>query len=167
LNLLPDARRQASSRLRWAPAIAFGALVLVLAGALAAFPYYENRKYLKSLQAQIAEVAPKADRAGAIDKQVEILRRRIQLLDDLRAHPKADMDVMAELTRILPPPTWLTLMQVSPKQVIVGGEAPEAAPLVPLIDSSRLFEGSEFQAAPIRLPMGEQFRIKTNRRGVK
>jgi Tfp pilus assembly protein PilN len=167
LNLLPDARRQASSRLRWVPAIAFGTVVLLLAAALAAFPYYENRKYLKSLQAQIAAVAPKADRAGAIDKQVETLRRRIQLLDDLRAHPKADMDVMAELTRLLPPPTWLTLMQVSPKQVVVGGEAPEAAPLVPLIDSSRLFEASEFQAAPLRLPNGEQFRIKTNRRGVK
>ncbi len=167
LNLLPAERRQAGSRLRWAPSLAFGALVLLLAGALAAFPAYENRKYLKSLQAQIAAVAPQADRAAAIDKQVDVLRRRIQLLDDLRRHPRADMDVLAELTRILPPPTWLNLMQISPKQVIVGGETPEAAPLVPLLDSSRLFEASEFQAPPTRILNGEQFRIKTNRKGVK
>lgn len=174
LNLLPADRRQAGSRLRWAPSLVFGTLVLVLAGVLAAFPSYENRKYLKSLQTQIAAVAPQAERAGAIDKQVDTLRRRIQLLDDLRRHPRADMDVLAELTRILPPPTWLNFMQISPKQVIVGGETPEAAPLVPLLDSSPLFEASEFQAPPSRVPPsdtlragGEAFRIKTNREGVK
>ncbi len=169
LNLLPAERRQAGSRLRWAPSVVFGTAVLVLAGMLAAYPVYENRKYLKSLQAQIAAVAPVADRAGAIDKQVDVLQRRIQLLDDLRRHPRADMDVLAELTRILPPPTWLSLMQISPKQVSLGGETPEAAPLLSLLDSSRLFEASEFQAAPLRLPGpgGETFRIRTNRRGVK
>ncbi len=148
--------------------------MVLLAGALAAFPTYENRKYLRSLQSQIAAITPKADRAGAIDKQVDVLRRRIQLLDDLRRHPRADMDVLAELTRILPPPTWLNVMQISPKQVVVGGETSEAAPLLSLLDSSRLFEGSEFQAPPTRLPGsdqfrsgGEAFRIRTNREGVK
>lgn len=167
LNLLPAERRQAGSRLRWVPSMAFGTIVLLLAGALAALPAYENRKYLKSLQAQIAAAAPLADRAGAIDKQVDTLQRRIRLLDDLRRHPRADMDVLAELTRILPPPTWLNVMQISPKQVVVGGETPEAAPLVPLLDSSRLFEASEFQVPPTRIPGGEHFSIKTNREGVK
>ncbi|HEY1756286.1 MAG TPA: PilN domain-containing protein [Bryobacteraceae bacterium] len=174
LNLLPIERRQAGSRMRWAPSVAFGALALLLVGALAAFPSYENRKYLRSLQADIAAINPQAERAAAIDKQVETLRRRIQLLDDLRRHPRADMDVLAELTRILPPPTWLNFMQISPKQVILGGETTEAAQLVPLLDSSHLFEASEFQAAPGRLPGseqfrsgGESFRIKTLREGVK
>jgi len=167
LNLLPAERRRAGSRLRWAPSVAFGTIALLLAGALAAFPAYEKRKYLKSLEAQIAAVTPAADRAAAIDKQVDTLRRRIQLLDDLRRHPRADMDVLAELTRILPPPTWANFMQISPKQVVVGGETPESAPLLSLLDGSHLFEASEFLVAPIRIPTGEQFRIKTNREGVK
>jgi hypothetical protein len=167
LNLLPADRRQAGSRLRWVPSVALGSAVLLLAGALAAFPAYENRKYVQSLDAQIASVTPLADRSGAIDKQVSDIRNRIQLLDDLRRHPKADMDVVAELTRILPPPTWVNLMQLSAKQVIVGGETPDAAPLLSVLDTSHLFESSEFQAAPIRVPGGEQFRIKTNREGVK
>ena len=112
-------------------------------------------------------MTPQAARAEAIDKQVDTLRRRIQMLDDLRRHPRADMDVLAELTRILTPPTWLNVMQISPKQVVVGGEAPEAAPLVPLLDASHLFEASEFQVAPTRIPGGEHFSIKTNREGVK
>jgi len=167
LNLLPAERRRAGSRLRWVPSLVFGSLVLLLAGALAAFPAYENHKYLRSLQTQIATVTPFADRAGAIDKQVEVLRGRIQLLDDLRRRPRADMDVLAELTRVLPPPTWLNIMQISAKQVVVGGETPEAAPLVPLLDASHLFEASEFQVPPARIPGGEHFSIKTNREGVK
>jgi hypothetical protein len=167
LNLLPAERRQAGSRLRWAPSVAFGSIVLLLAGALAALPTYERRKYLKSLDAQIAAVSPQANRAGVIDKQVDVLRRRIQLLDDLRRHPRADMDVLAELTHILAPPTWLNVMQISPKQVIVGGETPESAALIPLLDASRFFEASELQVPPTRLPSGEHFSIKTNREGVK
>jgi len=167
LNLLPADRRQASSRLRWVPTVALGTAALAIAGLFIAFPAYENHKYIRSLEAQIAAVKPAADRAVAIDKQVTAMRARIQLLDDWRRHPKADMDVIAELTRILPPPTWVNLMQISPKQVIVGGETPEAAPLLSVLDNSRLFEGSEFQAAPIRVTGGEQFRIRTNREGVK
>jgi hypothetical protein len=142
--------------------------VLALAAWLGLFPAYENRKYLKSLEQQIAAATPAANRAAAIDKQVDDMRQRMQLLDRLRAQPKADMDIVAELTRILPPPTWVNLMQLSAKQVLVGGETPESAPLLSLLDASKLFEASEFQGSPSRLAGGgEQFRIKTNREGVQ
>lgn len=168
LNLLPAERRQAGSRLRWAPSAVLACAVLGLAVWLGVFPAYEKRKYLNSLNRQIAAVTPAANRAAAIDKQVDEIRKRIQLLDAVRAQPKADTDVVAELTKILAPPTWVTLMQVGPRQVIVVGETPESAPLLSLLDGSKLFEGSEFQGSPTRQQSGlEQFRIKTNREGVK
>ncbi len=168
LNLLPAERRHGGSRLRWIPTGVLAAGVLALAAWLALFPAYENRKYLKSLEQQIAAATPAANRASAIDKQVDDMRQRMQLLDHLRAQPKADMDIVAELTRILPPPTWVNLMQLSAKQVLVGGETPESAPLLSLLDASKLFEASEFQGSPSRLAGGgEQFRIRTNREGVQ
>ncbi len=167
LNLLPAERRHAGSRLRWVPTGILAAAVLALAGWLVLFPAYESRKYLRSLEQQIAAATPAANRSAAIDKQVDDTRRRIQLLDKLRAQPKADMDVVAELTRILAPPTWVNSMQLSAKQVVVAGETPEAAPLIPLLDSSKFFEASEFQGSPQRVAGGEGFRIKTNREGVK
>jgi Tfp pilus assembly protein PilN len=167
-NLLPAERRQTGSPLRWVPSAVLAVAVLLLAGWLAFFPAYEKRKYLRSLEQQIAAATPAANRAAAIDKQVDDMRRRIQLLDTLRAQPKADTDVLAELTRILTPPTWVNLMQLSAKQVVVSGETPESAPLLSLLDASKLFKGSEFQGSPTRLAGGvEQFRIKTNREGGK
>ena len=167
LNVLPAEMRQASSPVHWIPAAAVGAVILMLAGALAAFPGYESHRYERSLEQQIAAIAPSAGRADQIDKEIAAAARRVQLLDDLRRGPKADMDALAELTKILPPPTWLSLLEISPKQVIVGGETNQAAPLLRLVDMSPLFESSEFQMGPVPIPTGAMFRIKANRKGVK
>ena len=168
LNLLPAERRHAGSRMRWVPTEVLAAAVAALAAWLLLFPSLENRKYMKELDQKIAAVSPAANRASSLDKQIDDAERRIQLLDRLRAQPKADMDVVAELTRVLAPPTWVTLMQLSSKQVVVSGETPQAAPLLSLLDASKLFQGSEFQGSPTRLPSGgEQFRIKTDREGAK
>ena len=99
----------------------------------------------------------------AIDKQVDTARKRTELLDDLRRRPKADMDALQEMTRIIPPSTWLNLMEISAKQVVVGGETDQAAPLLKVIDSSPLFEASEFTGSPVRMQTVEMFRIRTNR----
>jgi hypothetical protein len=163
LNLLPADQRQTSSRMQWIPSAALGAVVLLLAFTLAAFPGYEDRRYLRSLQAEIAKVEPGANRANALDRQIETARRRTLLLDEFRRRGKDNMDVLGELTRVLPPPTWVNQLEIAPAQVIVGGETDQAAPLLRVIDSSPLFKGSEFIAPPIRSQNGEQFRVRTNR----
>lgn len=168
LNLLPQERRHQGSHLRWAPTGLLAAGVAGLVAWLVLLPSLENKRYLQSLNRQIAAATPAANRSTAIDKQVAGMQSRIQLLDRLRAQPKADMDVLAELTRTLAPPTWLSTMELSSKQVVVSGETPESAPLLSLLDSSRLFETSEFQTSPRHVAAGgEQFRIRTNRKGAK
>jgi Tfp pilus assembly protein PilN len=166
LNLLPVEHRQGGSRALWVPAT-LGAVVLLLAGVLAAFPQYESRRYLRLLQTQIAALEPQAKRAADLDRAIETVRERTALLDSVRGRAKADMDALAELTRILPPPTWLNSLDVTPAQIAVAGETDQAAPLLKVIDASPLFEGSEFNLPPIRTAAGEAFRIRARREGVK
>jgi Tfp pilus assembly protein PilN len=167
LNLLPAEQRQASSRVLWIPSVALGAIVLMLAGALAAFPGYENRKYMQSLDAQIAKVQPLAKRAETLDRSTDATRRRIQQLDDFRRRAKSDMDVLEEMTHILPPPTWLNMLDITRTQVTIAGDTDQAAPLLKTIDASPLFEASEFIMPPIRSQTGEMFRIRTTREARK
>ncbi len=75
--------------------------------------------------------------------------------------------MLAEMTRVLPPPIWLTNMEVTRAQVTVAGEAEQAAPLLKQIDASPYFEASEFAMQPIRTPSGEGFRIRANREAGK
>jgi hypothetical protein len=167
LNLLPVEQRQTNSRAMWIPTAALGAIVLMLAGALAALPGFEDRRVARSLQAQIAAIEPKASRASAIDRQVDIARRRALLLDDFRKRAKSDMDILGEMTRILPPNAWLNTLDVTRSQVVLSGETDQAAPLLKLIDASPFFEASEFVMPPIRIATGETFRIRTNREAQK
>jgi len=74
------------------------------------------------------------------------------------------MDVLNELTRILPPPTWLNLLEITRAQVTIAGETGQTAPLLKVIDDSPLFQGTEFAMPPLRTPAGEAFRIRTTRR---
>ena len=167
LNLLPSELRPSGARWLWIPSAALGAAVLLLAVGLALFPRYDTTRYLASLNAEIARVAPLAARSTALDRQIETARRNTSQLDALRARTKSDMDVLAEMTRILPPPAWLNQLEITRTQVTLAGETQQAAPLLQAIDASPLFQGSEFVMPPARLNNAEAFRIRTNREAGK
>jgi hypothetical protein len=167
LNLLPAERRRTSSRAAWIPVGALGLIVLLLATAWAAFPDYENGRYTRSLNAEISRVVPAANRSLALDKQIDTERRRILLLDQVRGQSKADLDVLSEMTRVLAPPTWANLLEITRNQVTVAGETQQAATLLQVIDGSSLLKGSEFASPPARNATGETFRIRARREVVR
>lgn len=163
LNILPLERRQFGPRRLWLLPTALGLIVALLLIALWALPGFEKQQYLKSLNIEITRVQPHAERAARLERQATTLRARAVLLDDFRHRAKSDMDVLAEMTRIMAPPTWLNMLQVDRTQVIAGGETDQAAPLLKIIDASPLFESSEFSMPPMRTQNGEVFRIRTSR----
>jgi hypothetical protein len=101
----------------------------------------------------------------AIEKTVRANRTRIQALDEIKGRSQADLEVLNELTRLLQPPIWTAGVEIYPDSVIISGEAEQAAPLLKLLDSSPLFQNSEFGLAVTRSNQVDQFRIKTQRRG--
>lgn len=163
LNLLPLERRQTGSRALWILSGAAATLVLIAAVALAAVPAIEKRRYEKTLDSEIRKIEKRAGRAAQVDKETDVVRRHTLLLDDFRRRAKTDMDVLAELTRILQPPTWVNSLDITRNQVLIYGETEKAEPLLKTLDASPLFEASEFVGAPIHGPTGEIFRIRTNR----
>jgi Tfp pilus assembly protein PilN len=167
LNLLPVEQRQTSSPMVWVPTTALAALVLLAATATTALPGIENRRYLSELNAEIAKVQPAAARAAALDRDIDLTRKRTVLLDAFRARSKADMDVLAEMTKLLAPPSWLTSLELNGQQVAVTGETDQAALLLKAIDASPQFESSEFVSPPVRSAAGETFRIRTTREAAR
>jgi hypothetical protein len=167
LNLLPAELRASSSRALWIPTAVAAGLVIVAAAGLAAYPSFEDRRYLRSLNAEIDKIAPQAAIAGKLDRDIEATRQRTLLLDDLRKRTKADIDILGEMTRILPPPIWLNTLELNRTQVSVAGETDQAAPLLKQIDASPFFEQSQFSMQPMRTPAGEMFRIRSNREAGK
>jgi len=165
-NLLPPDRRASNTRRQYLLPLTLAAVAAV--AALVCFgilPAIAQRSYLQSLNEEIRGLEPAALRAQALDKRIAADRLRIASLDDFRKRTQADLDVLNELTRLLPPPVWTNTIEIYPDSVVIAGEADQAAPLLKALDSSPLFQNSEFAISVSRSGANEQFRIKTMRRG--
>lgn len=144
-NVLPVEHRRTNSRALFIPSIVLAAVLLLVVGALAAYSTLAQRSYLRKLQAQIAQLEPQARRAAALDQQIARVREQARLLEQLRGQTRSDLDALNELTHLLEPPAWSSAVDLTRDAVRINGEAPQAAPLLKILDSSPYFQNSEFQ----------------------
>jgi hypothetical protein len=133
--------------------------------AITAHASYENARYLTVLRTETKKLEPAARRVETIDRTLTLRRSRTEALDTFRRRSKADMDVLNEVTKLIPPPGWVSNLEISRTTVQVSGEVEGAAGLLKTFDASPLFEGSEFTMGFARVGVGEAFRLKTNREG--
>jgi len=161
-NVLPAEHRKASSRTLFLPTILLAVLLLAVGGAVVAYSAYADRRYLRKMEAEIAQLEPQARRAADLDKRTADLRARARLLEQFRGQTRADLDALNELTKLLEPPVWTRSIDLTQDSARLLGEAPQAAPLLKLLDSSPLFQNSEFVSMQ---PSGqvEAFQIRTAR----
>ena len=162
-NVLPPEHRRSSSRALFLPTVILSFLLLASLAAVAVYSHLANHRYLEKLQAEIAHMEPQARRAVTLDQEIDRTRARARLLDQFRGQTQADLDALRELTRILAPPAWANSINLTREQARISGEAPQAAPLLRIVDASPLFENSEFVASIGRGKDTETFQIRTNR----
>ena len=163
-NLLAPGQRQASSRTVFIPTVALAAFLLLVAGAVVAYNSYADRKYLASIEAEIAKVAPMAKHADDLDHQIQQARQRAQLLDQFRNLTRQDLDALNELTRLIEPPAWVNSTTLTRDSVLISGEAPQAGPLIKILDSSPLFQDSAMQQTGKTQSGAESFQIHATRK---
>jgi Tfp pilus assembly protein PilN len=162
-NLLPPERRASSSRGVFIPTAVCAALLLIVLGASVAWSGFEQHQYMQKLQAEINRLEPQARQAAILDARIVNARARARLLDEFRSRTRLDLDSLNELTRLLPPPVWTNLIELSGDSAVVSGEAEQAAPLLKMLDASPLFHNSEFNGIT-KVASAEIFRLRTERR---
>ena len=163
-NVLPARYRRLNSRAVFIPTVILGGLLLLAAGSMIAYSKYAERQYLKKLQAEIAKLAPQKLRADNLDRETDRERTRIRLLDQYRGQTRYDLDTLNELTKLIEPPAWTSNTQLTRDNVIINGEAPQATPLIKILDSSPFFKNSNPELVTKAGAM-EQFQIRANRGG--
>jgi hypothetical protein len=162
-NILPPEYRRFNSRTVFVPTMVLAALLLLVAGSMAAYASWSEKQYLKQIDAGIARLEPLHKRADSLDRETERARARALLLDQFRKQTRMDLDALNELTHLLEPPAWSNNIDLARDSVRIGGEAPQTAPLLKILDASPFFEKTEIQMATGRAS-GEAFQIRTLRR---
>ena len=165
VNVLPREFRRLNSRAMLIPSIVLACVVLLLAGGYWGYSAWADHKYLAGLEAEIAKIQPQALRASRLDQQFDHVQSQVRLLDQYRGQTHADLDALNEVTKLLTLPVWTNNFELTRDSVRLIGEAPQAAGLVKILDSSPLFQNTvvDFESA-IAGGSGENFQVHTTRR---
>jgi Tfp pilus assembly protein PilN len=167
-NVLPVEHRRLSSHRALLPTVVLASLLLVMGGAMALYVSWSRHQYLQKLDAEIARLEPRAELAAALDRAIQNARARTQLLDEFRSRTSADLGALNELTRLIDPPAWTNSISLTRDSVRLTGEAPQASPLLKLLDSSPLFVNTiPDLVGRSNAGSGETFQIHTSRRAGK
>ncbi|MBI4689895.1 MAG: PilN domain-containing protein [Nitrospirae bacterium] len=127
----------------------------------AVYSYYKDYSALRNVEKKIERIKSKA--SGFLDerKKMESVYEKKKFLYDFQRKKNLNIEVLTELSRILPMDIWLTAMSVDENgKVGIEGFAKRAASIIEPLSKSKFFTKVEF-ASPIVLQNGqEKFSIK-------
>ena len=162
-NLLPPEDRRYGSRVMWVPTAVLAVALIAILGGAAVWWRVSQRRYLDSLHAQIATLAPRQQRAAFLARETTHALARAQFLDQYRTQTRRDLDLLSQLTRLIESPAWTRSISIDRDTVRLSGETPQATALWKILDSSRLFRNSNLDSNQPSGAGGENFAISATR----
>lgn len=159
-NLLPHEDRKRPSRLKYF--ILFGLMTIVLISALTwgGSALLRQRLALRSLEKEIERLKVEVDESEAARRRLEKVTRKLEILGNIRQNRLAAIDVLRELSQLIPDSAWIRDFSLKNDTLTIDGSAQKASDLIPLLESSPLFKDAVFLSAITRENDGkERFRI--------
>ena len=112
------------------------------------------------LDAEIQQLSERVQAVERLQSSVEAVEERIQLLERLKQQGAPALDIVRELSEIIPESAWIREFSVSGDKVILDGYADSSSELIPLLDASPRMTDVTFLSAITKGRDGkEKFRI--------
>jgi len=143
------------------------AVILVLVGIYAAMPVKIEEQRLKEIERQIALRRDQVRAAEAIIKEIEAINKEQSLIEGFKQEKPLMIDLLRELTNIIPKNAWLSRVKIAGNQINLEGYSPSASGLVEILEASPYFQKVEFSSPTFRdarLNM-DRFQIKMELKG--
>ncbi len=146
-NLLPENGRPRyvyeRARLNWLLA---GAGVLLLALVMAQSLYLRGQTVDK-LRVEVDQLRSEAEAVMGLQQELEDSLTAANFLAERRRRQPVAIQVLAEVTRILPDDIWLQQLQVRGNELMMQGLADGSQRLIELINDSELLADAEFRGS--------------------
>lgn len=145
INLLPPEKRprkgQRVQRLQEGLLILF----LVLVVALAILPLWQQKRLITdNLMPKVEVAEQQAEEIFNLRGELENSLESSRFLLQKRKEIPLMVDIMSELTRILPDGTWVERLEIKGNEVQVRGQSSQASALLALVEASKLFHNATF-----------------------
>lgn len=147
LNLLPSAMRYRSInrrvRLNWA----LGAAAAVLLAIVMAQSLYLRDHQVRELEEAIADVQGEARTVMRIKEQIADSSEAAGFLALRRAESPLAVEVLADVTRLLPDDTYLDRLVIGKETVQLQGKSQNAQQLIELVNESEILDDASFRGS--------------------
>lgn len=175
LNLLPFEMRKKVRQIGKPLFIILASVALVLSLTWGIGIVVSYQREIKAIDHQMKKKKPAVDAVEKMQRQKEELKKEISELEKIQSAEGSKIEMLKEITQILPSTTWVWTLKYNGKDLELTGFADSASDLIPLLDKSPLFEKVEF-VTPVtkeKIAVGtefkdrERFKIKMKLEGRK
>ena len=148
-NLLSKGIREGARK----PFLLTAVLVVIIASCFVATfftPISMEKDRIVEINRQINMRKEEVRSVEKIKDEIEALNKKVALVNNFRHNKPFDMDLMKELTTIIPKNAWLTRVRIAETQVNIEGYAPSATSLIQILEASNYFQKAEFSSPTFR-----------------
>ncbi|KPK02114.1 MAG: hypothetical protein AMK71_03390 [Nitrospira bacterium SG8_35_4] len=169
INMMPHRRGHHVNRKAPIVAQIFAGIIVLLLIAIGSAEYVKNKKYLADIDEALKKNEPEIAVLEEITSNINLFRERKALLQAVRGNELA-LEVLAELTGILPQDAWITNLHYKGLktndrkekggELVISGFAASSSALLPLLEDSPYFEKVEFVGPIKKTKDKEGFKLK-------
>ncbi|MGZ6223713.1 MAG: PilN domain-containing protein [Syntrophales bacterium] len=126
--------------------------VLILSVGLFYFiaPVVIGQKNVEQIDREITALKPEMKAVEALKKEEDTLTAEIATINNFKKQSVSPLNVLKEMTAILPAKTWLTRLRIADPAVEFDGFASSAAEIIAKLENSKYFQKVEFASPTFR-----------------
>ena len=147
LNLMPEEQRHRVINRKARVNYALGAVSLALLVFAMVFSLYLRQHQVSELEEAIAEVRSEALNVDRVRKQIEGASEAAGFLATRRAESPLAVELLADITRILPDDTYLDRLVIGRNNVQMQGKSRNAQQLIERVNESEYMDAAAFRGS--------------------
>lgn len=148
-NLLTKGKPE-QKRTPRALAIALLCIIVAMLVPYLIVPLQIEKAKLNQINSNIASRKAEVRKVEALKKEISALETDISQIRDFKNSKPMTLNIMRELTTLLPSTVWLTRTRITEQTVEIEGYAATATTILPKLEQSKMFQKVEFTSPTVR-----------------
>ena len=144
INLFPEQFRKKPSVVGRYLTLTLVVLTLIAGLAWAGSHFMHQKVTAMRIDRELDELSDEIKALGQIQSKITTLQERIDTLDNLRQNRVNALELLKELTEILPDTAWLRGLSLAESRVEIEGYADYSTQLIPQLEASPFFANAKF-----------------------
>lgn len=151
VNLLPQEMRRARRLDVKNLNLALTALLAVLLVAAITIPIVQKNRAVAEVEAQLQVAAAEAREGAELRRDLERMAAASQFLVSKKEADLMVVELIDEVSRILPDHTWVVRLDLSGTKLQIQGQSSSSASLIAIVESSPYFENARFGSPVVQI----------------